>query len=210
MLTDIRLVFSPSKSLKQTYQECLWVNQALVHLLQPRLTFLVGLVWTRDRTKIHICEGIEGNGPKVKGSDTITRIQLKINITYTLPLAYIHIGYIMSFNTGLKKKWSVTTHQQYFDQPCQPFSLSENTVAGPGLSWPPSRRLQSCSWCLAHAIICQKVQDQTPNFTKRVLKGKIIFRKSFFLLCFQSQFLFSWPSIAPMYTFQGVYDVGIR
>ena len=102
MLTDIRLVFSPSKSLKQTYQECLWVNQALVHLLQPRLTFLVGLVWTRDRTKIHICEGIEGNGPKVKGSDTITRIQLKINITYTLPLAYIHIGYIMSFNTGLE------------------------------------------------------------------------------------------------------------
>ena len=104
MLTDIRLVFSPSKSLKQTYQECLWVNQALVHLLQPRLTFLVGLVWTRDRTKIHICEGIEGNGPKVKGSDTITRIQLKINITYTLPLAYIHIGYIMSFNTGFEKE----------------------------------------------------------------------------------------------------------
>ena len=39
-----------------------------------------------------------------KGKDlTITRIQLKINITNTLPLAFIHIGHLLSFNTGPKK-----------------------------------------------------------------------------------------------------------
>ena len=117
--------FSPSKSLKQTYQECLWVNQALVHLLQPRLTFLVGLVWTRDKTKVYLhmlAWRYWGKWSKKAKDLTITRVQFKINITSTLPLAFIHIGYILSFNTGLKKEM-ISDHPPAILWPAMPAIL---------------------------------------------------------------------------------------